>query len=125
MRPEYDFTGATRGATVARYRRGRTIRLISARRATRRERDQKRQVTIRLDQATVVYFKQLATEAGIPYHTLINLYLRDCASSGRRLAMSWRRSVEESVCNLLRFSARPKRGSRWLSTQRRGADRVP
>ena len=44
----------------------------------------KRQVTVRLDQATVAYFKALAVEAGIPYHTLINLYLRDCARSHRR-----------------------------------------
>ena len=49
----------------------------------------KRQVTIRLDQATIAYFKALAEEAEIPYQTLINLYLRDCASSGRRLAMNW------------------------------------
>ena len=41
----------------------------------------KRQVTIRLDQATITYFKTLAEDAGIPYQTLINPYLRDCASS--------------------------------------------
>lgn len=50
----------------------------------------KRQVTIRLDEETVKYFKKLAKEAGIPYQTLINLYLRDCASSGRRLSMEWK-----------------------------------
>ena len=50
----------------------------------------KRQVTIRLDQATIAYFKTLAEESEIPYQTLINLYLRDCASSGRRLAMNWK-----------------------------------
>ena len=49
----------------------------------------KRQVTIRLDQATIAYFRKLSEEAEIPYQTLINLYLRDCASSKRRLAMSW------------------------------------
>jgi predicted DNA binding CopG/RHH family protein len=49
----------------------------------------KRQVTIRLDQATIAYFKQLAEESEIPYQTLINLYLRDCASSKRRLALNW------------------------------------
>lgn len=49
----------------------------------------KRQVTIRLDQATIAYFKRLAEELEIPYQTLINLYLRDCASSKRRLAMNW------------------------------------
>jgi uncharacterized protein (DUF4415 family) len=49
----------------------------------------KRQVTIRLDQATIAYFKALAGDAGIPYQTLINLYLRDCASTRRRLALNW------------------------------------
>ena len=49
----------------------------------------KRQVTIRLDQATIAYFKKLAEDSEIPYQTLINLYLRDCASSRRRLAMNW------------------------------------
>ena len=49
----------------------------------------KRQVTIRLDQATIAYFKKLAEESEIPYQTLINLYLRDCASAKRRLAMNW------------------------------------
>lgn len=49
----------------------------------------KRQVTIRLDQSTIAYFKKLAEDSEIPYQTLINLYLRDCASSRRRLAMNW------------------------------------
>jgi predicted DNA binding CopG/RHH family protein len=51
----------------------------------------KRQVTIRLDVPTIEYFKQMAEEIGIPYQTLINLYLRDCAATGRRLAMRWKR----------------------------------
>lgn len=50
----------------------------------------KKRVTIRLDELTIDYFKDLAEETGIPYQTLINLYLRDCAASGRRLSMSWR-----------------------------------
>ena len=37
----------------------------------------KKQVTIRLEEATIAYFKSLAQELGIPYQTLINLYLRD------------------------------------------------
>jgi predicted DNA binding CopG/RHH family protein len=52
----------------------------------------KKQVTIRLDEETVKYFKQLASDAGIPYQTLINLYLRDCAASGRKLSMQWKES---------------------------------
>jgi len=50
----------------------------------------KKQVTIRLDEATIAYFKDLADETGVPYQTLINLYLRDCAISGRKLAMKWK-----------------------------------
>ena len=69
MKKQYDFSAA---------RRNPYARLI------------KRQVTIRLDQATVAYFKKMAEDAGVAYQTLINLYLRDCASSGRRLAMSWK-----------------------------------
>lgn len=45
----------------------------------------KRQVTIRLDPETIDYFKALGKETGMPYQTLINLYLRDCAKSRRRL----------------------------------------
>jgi len=52
----------------------------------------KKQVTIRLDEGTVKYFKELATDAGIPYQTLINLYLRDCAASGRKLSIEWKKA---------------------------------
>jgi len=50
----------------------------------------KQSITIRLDQSTVGYFKQLAAETDLPYQSLINLYLRDCAATGRRLALNWR-----------------------------------
>jgi len=49
----------------------------------------KQPVTIRLDRNTVAYFKELADEAGLPYQSLINLYLRDCAASGRKLSLKW------------------------------------
>ena len=49
----------------------------------------KKQITIRLDEDTVVYFKKMADEKGIPYQSLINLYLRDCAQSSRDLKMRW------------------------------------
>ena len=42
-----------------------------------------RQVTIQLDLDTVAYFKDLATDAGVPYRTLINLYLWDCVARRR------------------------------------------
>jgi uncharacterized protein (DUF4415 family) len=53
----------------------------------------KKQITIRLDRATIDYFKTLAEEMGVPYQTLINLYLRDCAAKERKLSMSWKESA--------------------------------
>ena len=53
----------------------------------------KQQITIRLDKPTIEYFKELAGESGIPYQTLINLYLRDCAATGRKLSMRWKTSA--------------------------------
>lgn len=49
----------------------------------------KKQVTIRLDEDTVVYFKNMAEDKGVPYQSLINLYLRDCADSHRELKVKW------------------------------------
>jgi predicted DNA binding CopG/RHH family protein len=70
MRKEYDFSKARKNPYASHL---------------------KKQVTIRLDEATVKYFKELAKDAGIPYQTLINLYLRDCAGSGRKLTMEWKK----------------------------------
>jgi len=50
----------------------------------------KQPVTIRLDKDSVDYFKSLAEESGIPYQTLINLYLRDCAANEKKLDLKWR-----------------------------------
>ncbi len=47
----------------------------------------KQPVTMDLDCDSVNYFKSLAEEAGISYQTLINLYLRDCATNQRKLEM--------------------------------------
>ena len=52
----------------------------------------KKQVTIRLDSETLAYFKKLADEAKIPYQTLINMYLRDCAAQRKELRLEWRPS---------------------------------
>ena len=49
----------------------------------------KQPVTIRIDRDSVNYFKSLADETGIPYQTLINLYLRDCTVNQRKLQMQW------------------------------------
>lgn len=69
MRKEYDFSKGRRNPYAARL---------------------KRQVTIRLDERTIEYFKGLAQESGIPYQTLINLYLRDCAATQKRLSLAWK-----------------------------------
>ncbi len=49
----------------------------------------KQSVTIRLDRETVEYFKALAEKTGLPYQSLINLYLRDCAANRRELSFRW------------------------------------
>jgi uncharacterized protein (DUF4415 family) len=49
----------------------------------------KKPVTMRLDRETIDYFKALAEETGIPYQSLINLYLRDCVASKRKLDLAW------------------------------------
>ena len=69
MKREYDFSKGRRNPYAARL---------------------KRQITIRLDEDTIQYFRGLAEELEIPYQTLINLYLRDCAATRRRPAMRWR-----------------------------------
>ena len=69
MKAEYDFSKAKKNPYAARL---------------------KQRVTIRLDGPTVEYFKGLAEETGIPYQTLINLYLRDCAESKKELDLQWR-----------------------------------
>ena len=49
----------------------------------------KKQITINISNAAIDYFKSLAAETGIPYQTLINLYLTDCAQNKRKLELSW------------------------------------
>ncbi|MEM7078002.1 MAG: BrnA antitoxin family protein [Pseudomonadota bacterium] len=49
----------------------------------------KRQVTIRMGDDIVTYFKDLAEDTGIPYQTLINLYLRDCVAKNRKPDLTW------------------------------------
>jgi len=49
----------------------------------------KQQISIRIDKETINYFKQLASQTGIPYQNLINLYLKDCAQSHKKLKLKW------------------------------------
>ena len=69
MRKQYDFSKAKKNPYAKRL---------------------KKQVTIRLEPQTLEYFKGLAEETGIPYQTLINLYLRECAASRKKLSLKWR-----------------------------------
>ena len=50
----------------------------------------KKQITININVEVVDYFKNMAEQSGIPYQTLINLYLMDCAENKRELEMSWK-----------------------------------
>lgn len=49
----------------------------------------KKPVTMRLSEDVVEYFKGMAEETGVPYQSLINLYLRDCVMNHRKLDISW------------------------------------
>jgi uncharacterized protein (DUF4415 family) len=49
----------------------------------------KKQVTLRLSIDVIDYFKKLAEETGVPYQSLINLYLQDCAQSHKKLKLKW------------------------------------
>lgn len=49
----------------------------------------KKQITIRLDEESITYFKTISEGVGIPYQSPINLYLRDCAASRRKLNLNW------------------------------------
>ncbi|MCR9093307.1 MAG: BrnA antitoxin family protein [bacterium] len=50
----------------------------------------KKQITIRLDEETLEYFKDLAEDTEIPYQTLINLYLRECATTKKKPGLKWK-----------------------------------
>jgi predicted DNA binding CopG/RHH family protein len=69
MRKEYDFSAASKNPYAAQL---------------------KKQITIRLDEESVNYFKKISEEVGMPYQSLINLYLRDCAATQRKLDLSWK-----------------------------------
>ena len=76
MRKHYDFSRAKRNPYAKRL---------------------KKQVTIRLEEGTLAYFKELASETAIPYQTLINMYLRDCAARRKRLRLEWRPATREDA----------------------------
>jgi uncharacterized protein (DUF4415 family) len=69
MRKEYDFSNARKNPYASML---------------------KKHITIRLDEDSVSYFKTISEEVGIPYQSLINLYLRDCAATYKKLNLSWK-----------------------------------
>lgn len=69
MRKTYDFSNAMKNPYAAQL---------------------KKQITIRLDEESIDYFKAISEQVGIPYQSLINLYLRDCAASHRKLSLNWK-----------------------------------
>lgn len=69
MREEYDFSAAKKNPYAAQL---------------------KKQITIRLDEESISYFKSISEDIGIPYQSLINLYLRDCAAHHRKLNLNWK-----------------------------------
>lgn len=68
MRDEYNFENAVKNPYIERM---------------------KKQITINIDASTIDYFKGLAESSGIPYQTLINLYLKDCAAKQKKPAVTW------------------------------------
>lgn len=68
MRTEYDFSKAKKNPYIKKL---------------------KKQITIRLDVDTILYFKMLSEETGIAYQNLINLYLADCAKNKKKLRYSF------------------------------------
>ena len=69
MRKEYDFSKAKKNPYASQL---------------------KKQITIRLDEDAIDYFKAVSEKVGIPYQSLINLYLRDCAATNKQLNLSWK-----------------------------------
>ena len=68
MREEYDFSDGVKNPYV---------------------KPQKTSITIRIDTETVDYFKKLSAETSLPYQTLMNAYLTDCAVKKRNLSLVW------------------------------------
>ena len=69
MRVEYDFSNAIKKPYV---------------------KPTKQQITINLSSSVITYFKEVAAEPGIPYQTLINLYLTDCVKKKKKLETAWK-----------------------------------
>lgn len=69
MREEYDFSNAKKNPYTGKL---------------------KKQITINLDTVVIGFFKKQAEQSGIPYQTLINLYLLDCVRQDKKLEIIWK-----------------------------------
>ena len=90
MKKNYDFSNAVRNPYAKRL---------------------KRQLTIRLDEDTIGYFQGLSREMSLPYQTLMNMYLRDCAETRKRLHWSGPRSTKRANKPLKLTAGRLRRPS--------------
>ncbi|MBD5091772.1 MAG: BrnA antitoxin family protein [Clostridiales bacterium] len=68
MRNEYDFSNARPNPYVKKA---------------------KKQITINLDESIIDYFKTMSENTGIPYQTLINMFLADCAKTKKQPSVIW------------------------------------
>lgn len=68
MKSEYDFSNAAKNPYAKKL---------------------KQQVTINLDSDVISFFKEMSAKLGIPYQTLINMYLTDCMQNQRQLHLTW------------------------------------
>lgn len=50
----------------------------------------KKAVTINISTAVINYFKEMATDTGIAYQTLINMYLEECVRENKKLNFTWK-----------------------------------
>ena len=87
MRKKYDFSNAVRNPYAKRL---------------------KRQLTIRLDEETIGFFQGLSREMSLPYQTLMNMYLRDCAES--RMRPHW------AIASTMKKTSKPSTAGRSPST---------
>ena len=69
MKEEYDFSKGTKNPYAAKL---------------------KQQITINVSTDVIAYFKEMSKSIGIPYQTLINMYLSDCVANNRRINISWK-----------------------------------
>lgn len=68
MRKEYDFSNSVKNPYAKRV---------------------KKQITIRIENETISYFKDLSEEVGIPYQNLMNSYLTECAHKHKKPTLKW------------------------------------